>query len=511
MGQTQLIQDNTTGQYSLKMNLGKKEAVQTELIDYINNNQQTLTSVLPVLYNNQKKNRFLQVELLQMYSIAVRLQDPVSSSELILLLKGIIDSLGLITMQNISTNFVDLSLDRAFITKEGTIKWIIWGTSFDNEQTVLDLFYNIAQQAQPRTQTDATFLNEYNTIFQMQYPDMNIYLQNIDNFIQSNYMGLENALITKYKNKGMKVELTEAQTKVELDRLQIELQNKDLELNRLKNTVVELEEKLNNVDLDNMTFTPPPTEADFEILKEKDDQTEAAKEEVIREEFEEEAEPKQEVQPKKEVQQQQTTSNAGLSEEAIQQLVAQSVAAALQQVGVQSSGVQQPQATQSSSQVQQKTEAVEEPMTSVLVEDIYTEEDKQRLQEQAQSNDVYQAVSDTTVLIDDDNDNEVDTKVPYLVRLSNGEATPLKVGESIVGRRRSTSDIFISNNNAVSTQHAVINYNPINDTISVVDESKNGTWVNGERVALNLERAINKGDIISFANEEYQLEYREEV
>lgn len=519
MSTIHLNREENTNKVFLQNKLEKKEQVNDALLQYLENT--AVPSIFPVLYNNQKRNRYLQIELTSCYSIATRLTDPVSASEALLLLKGVYDSLGEVTAHNIPLNYVDLSIDRAFITPEGTIRWVLWGIEPYNEQTTLDLFYNIAQTMQPRSQSDVALIQEYQSLFSKKYTDMSTYLTDIEGFIKTNYENLEAYLLDKYQEKGHEVQGGNADTlalQAENDRLKRRLEAKDRELKRLKQDVQEdtSEPQVTQVSQQVDTSSQPTDSQGSVSDSQQGYQTAGAG--TVPPVEQRDAQPTQQSQvsqPVQSTQQSQASQPVQATQQPINQpqvqqpdlqtMIAQAVAAAMQSAQTQQQPMQQQPVQQP--QVYQPPHATTDVLdaTSVLTDEVYTEADKQRMQHTQVG--VFDPGNSTTVLIDDL--EESSGKHPYLVRVDDPkDATPLKDGLSIVGRRRSTSDIFVSNSNTVSTRHALINYNSNTNEITIVDESRNGTWVNGERVVHNLEKNIFENDIIAFAGEEYKLEYR---
>lgn len=93
---------------------------------------------------------------------------------------------------------------------------------------------------------------------------------------------------------------------------------------------------------------------------------------------------------------------------------------------------------------------------------------------------------------------------PYLIRKSNFDRTDINKPVFRIGKERSYVDYFVANNNAVSRIHADIITR--NNCYFVKDEnSTNGTYVNGNRLSPNEEVQVFDGDIITFANEEFEF------
>lgn len=94
---------------------------------------------------------------------------------------------------------------------------------------------------------------------------------------------------------------------------------------------------------------------------------------------------------------------------------------------------------------------------------------------------------------------------PYLQGLgeNNNEKIVIDKPSFMIGRLKSQSD-YISRNNAVGKLHAEIIHR--NDTYYIKDlNSRNGTYINGERIVSNVECTIQNNDRISFANSEYKF------
>ena len=115
----------------------------------------------------------------------------------------------------------------------------------------------------------------------------------------------------------------------------------------------------------------------------------------------------------------------------------------------------------------------------------------------------------TSVLIDDDEATSLlsegaQISYPYLMRKSSFDRTDINKPVFRIGKERSYVDYFVADNNAVSRIHADIITK--NNCCFVKDEnSTNGTYVNGSRINPNEEVQIFDGDIITFANDEFEF------
>ena len=93
---------------------------------------------------------------------------------------------------------------------------------------------------------------------------------------------------------------------------------------------------------------------------------------------------------------------------------------------------------------------------------------------------------------------------PYLIRKNSFDRMDINKPVFRIGKERSYVDYFVANNNAVSRIHADIITK--NNSFFVKDEnSTNGTYVNGNRLSPNEEVQVFDGDIITFANEEFEF------
>lgn len=115
----------------------------------------------------------------------------------------------------------------------------------------------------------------------------------------------------------------------------------------------------------------------------------------------------------------------------------------------------------------------------------------------------------TSVLIDDDEATSLlsegpQISYPYLIRKSSFDRTDINKPVFRIGKERSYVDYFVPDNNAVSRIHADIITK--NNCFFVKDEnSTNGTYVNGNRINPNEEVQVFDGDIITFANDEFEF------
>lgn len=89
-----------------------------------------------------------------------------------------------------------------------------------------------------------------------------------------------------------------------------------------------------------------------------------------------------------------------------------------------------------------------------------------------------------------------------LIRKKNGENIVVNKDNFSIGKDTQNIDFRIADNSAISRRHATIK--KINGEVVLEDNgSTNGTFVNGIRLAKNQIKGIKNGDVIKFANEEF--------
>lgn len=114
----------------------------------------------------------------------------------------------------------------------------------------------------------------------------------------------------------------------------------------------------------------------------------------------------------------------------------------------------------------------------------------------------------TSLLIDDEATSLLSEgpqiTYPYLIRKNSFDRMDINKPVFRIGKERSYVDYFVADNNAVSRIHADIITK--NNSFFVKDEnSTNGTYVNGNRLSPKEEVQVFDGDIITFANEEFEF------
>ena len=83
-----------------------------------------------------------------------------------------------------------------------------------------------------------------------------------------------------------------------------------------------------------------------------------------------------------------------------------------------------------------------------------------------------------------------------------GSIIHLTPGELILGRDKDVAHIVISDKEIVSRKHAAIVLE--NDGYSIIDDSRNGTFVNGDKILRNTLIPLKKNDRINICEEEFE-------
>lgn len=68
-----------------------------------------------------------------------------------------------------------------------------------------------------------------------------------------------------------------------------------------------------------------------------------------------------------------------------------------------------------------------------------------------------------------------------------------------IGRDESCDIVISDSTNVISRQHATIRVES-NDKIFIIDQSRNGTYINGMKMSSNVEIPISRNDVVSFAH-----------
>jgi hypothetical protein len=91
--------------------------------------------------------------------------------------------------------------------------------------------------------------------------------------------------------------------------------------------------------------------------------------------------------------------------------------------------------------------------------------------------------------------------IPYLKEIDGEEVIELNKNSILIGRMKDYAD-YVINSNAVGKIHAELIKE--DDSIFIVDSnSKNGTFINNERLKPNTKTRVSNNDILRFANKEF--------
>lgn len=107
----------------------------------------------------------------------------------------------------------------------------------------------------------------------------------------------------------------------------------------------------------------------------------------------------------------------------------------------------------------------------------------------------------TTVL----SESELGIKFPRIVKISNNESIDINKSDYVIGQKSGNADYCVSENTAVSREHAHIITQ--GDKYYIIDyKSTNGTYVNNQRIQNNRMVEITDGTVFKLANEEFRFE-----
>lgn len=112
-------------------------------------------------------------------------------------------------------------------------------------------------------------------------------------------------------------------------------------------------------------------------------------------------------------------------------------------------------------------------------------------------------MTEGTVYLGDEEEEENSKNMPYLIRTANQEKIYINKDIFKIGKEKDYADYYI-NNNAISHKHAYI-LRRDKDYFVVDTNSKNHTFVDGNRIQSNMEVKLVDGTIVCFAKEEYEF------
>lgn len=189
MGNIKLTQQS--GDYILMNTLEKKEKLNENIVEAVRSTG--FKGIVPFEVRDSRGKRVIVSKLTGMYSILTRLQSPIDSKELVIILKGLIDSLRAITKQRIPPSCIDLDLDYMFIRRDGSVLLTLWALDgLEPKASLKTLLKQIGQEAKPNAKRDSNFINGYLKIF-----DGDFTMKRLEGFVLSNYEMIRESAITE--------------------------------------------------------------------------------------------------------------------------------------------------------------------------------------------------------------------------------------------------------------------------------------------------------------------------
>lgn len=453
------LKDNEAGAYMITASYNRREVFRKDLLESLNTNP--LPEVLPITANITPKLSNLKISLKGLYSVEVRLQDPMSSSESLMLLKGIIDSFNSIMEYGIPANYLVMNLDRVFIKPDGNISWITWANeNQNNENSLLDLLYTISGLLKPRSQSDEKFIKTYSSLFEQDLESNEMYLDNVLQFIAKQYVALEKKIIKEYQQKGHSIE-TPGGTNEKVE--------------HYKNIISEKDSIIGNISEELQTSNAKLAELS------KRTQSKDVKIKDLEHELEE--------------------LKAQKATQIVQQPVVQQVQ--LQYETPVDNFSQQPAfRTAQAQQVTQyeDTKPIEEgkkpkSITEDLVSSLYSEDE----------DDEFSIDDGTTILGDEEEET-------FTLHLITKEGTDIEISEpsSLLGKSKN-NDIVLRDK-AVSGRHAKLTFDTETGQAFITDlGSTNGTFVNNERLATNVNVLIRNNTMLRVGRTDFTIKITEGV
>ncbi|PHE64169.1 hypothetical protein COF68_04795 [Bacillus toyonensis] len=187
MGFIKLIKPNNV--WTLRNELEKKEVFNEELAKLLN--QTGFKMVLPFELVMEKKKRVIISDITGRYSLLVRLQQPIDSREVVIILKGLLDAFKNALSNNIPMDYIDLDLDYIFINRETeSIELTMWAIDgLAHKTSVPHIFQQIGMDANPKASKDKKFLEGYLGLF-----DENFTMERLDVYISKAYSMLQESV-----------------------------------------------------------------------------------------------------------------------------------------------------------------------------------------------------------------------------------------------------------------------------------------------------------------------------
>lgn len=175
--------------YILMNTLERKEVLQQQIIQLMQSTG--FEGVVPFELRQVRGKRVILSDLTGTYSILTRLQSPIDSRELVLILKGLLEAITLVSKKQIPPNYIDLDLDYIFIRRDGKVLLTLWAIEGLAPKVPLPiLFKQIGEQAQPSAKRDKNFIDGYLGLF-----DQGFTMRKLENFVNTSYDMLRKTVV----------------------------------------------------------------------------------------------------------------------------------------------------------------------------------------------------------------------------------------------------------------------------------------------------------------------------
>src|SRR5690606_11742992 len=126
-----------------------------------------------------------------MYSVLVRLQSPIDSRELVLILKGLLDSIKSISSRKVPPQNIDLDLDYVFIRRDGKVLLTLWALEgLAPKRPLPVMLKQIGELAKPNAKKDKNFIEGYLELFGEGFT-----MAKLDKFVNASYEMLKKSVI----------------------------------------------------------------------------------------------------------------------------------------------------------------------------------------------------------------------------------------------------------------------------------------------------------------------------
>lgn len=180
--------------FILMNTLEKKEVVNEDLINVVKSTG--FKGVAPFEIKQVRNKRVILTDLTGTYSILTRLQSSIDSRELLLILRGLLNSFKEVSDRRIPPTNIDLSLDYIFIRRDGSVLLTLWALDGLKPKTTLrELLRKIGTEAKPNSSRDKNFINAYLKLFEGEFS-----LVGLDDFVESNYKMLKTSAMDANSN-----------------------------------------------------------------------------------------------------------------------------------------------------------------------------------------------------------------------------------------------------------------------------------------------------------------------